>query len=79
MSVGSAERSNGVVKFYNGEKGYGFIRRDGGAPDVFLHSKALKRSGISGGVKTGDSLEFDAMPTEGGRGPKAENIKLLSK
>ena len=72
------ERSAGVVKFFNGEKGFGFVRRDGGAPDVFIHANALKRSGIENGVQTGDRLEFDVLPVEG-KGPKASNIKYLGK
>lgn len=74
--AGVPERSKGVVKFYNGEKGYGFIGRDGNASDVFIHAQALKRSGLNSGVKTGDVLEFDAIPTEA-KGPKAENIVIV--
>ena len=75
---GSVERSRGIVKFYNGEKGFGFARRENGAPDVFIHANALKRSGIEDGVKTGDKLEFDVLPVDG-KGPKADKIRLLAK
>jgi len=71
------ERSEGTVKFFNGEKGFGFIKPNGGGPDVFLHAKALKRSGIEGTVTTGDKVAYDAIVADGKPGPKAENIKLL--
>jgi len=39
---------NGTVKFYNEQKGYGFIAPDGGDKDVFVHATALERAGIRG-------------------------------
>lgn len=39
--------TNGTVKFFNGQKGYGFIAPDNGGTDVFVHATALERSGIS--------------------------------
>jgi CspA family cold shock protein len=75
---GTIERTRGIVKFYNSEKGFGFARRENGASDVFIHANALKRSGIEGPVKTGDKLEFDVLPVDG-KGPKANNIRLLPK
>lgn len=77
VMVDTVERSVGTVKFFNGEKGFGFIKQNHGGPDVFLHAKALKRSGIEGAVVTGDKVEFDSIIADGGKGPKAENIKLL--
>lgn len=74
----TVERHVGVVKFFNMEKGFGFCRREGGLSDVFVHSNALKRSGIYDGIKTGDKLEFDVYPVDG-KGPKADNVKLLEK
>ena len=72
------ERSQGIVKFFNEEKGFGFCRRENGASDVFVHANALKRSGITDGrVKVGDKLEFDVESVEG-KGPKASAIKLIS-
>lgn len=73
-----AERAMGVVKFFDEAKGFGFCRRIGSEPDVFLHANALKRSGITSPPKTGDHLEFDVIPVEG-KGPKADNIRALSK
>ena len=71
------ERSQGTVKFFNGEKGFGFVRRENNAPDVFIHANELKRSGIEGGVKTGDRLEFDVTAVDG-KGPKASNIRMIA-
>lgn len=79
-SVGSGppERGQGVVKFFDAIKGFGFCKREGGLPDVFVHSNALKRSGIEGGVKQGDTLEFDVEAVTG-KGPKASNIKFVAR
>jgi len=70
------ERSWGIVKFYNDDKGFGFCRRENGASDVFIHANELRRSGITLPVKAGDKLEFDAVAVPG-KGPKAVSIKLL--
>lgn len=48
----------GTVKFYNGQKGYGFISPDGESNDVFVHATALERAGISG-LAEGDKVSFD--------------------
>jgi CspA family cold shock protein len=48
----------GVVKFFNGERGYGFIKPDDGSNDVFLHISDVQRSGLQD-VREGDKLEFD--------------------
>lgn len=71
-------RDKGEVKFFDVAKGFGFCKRDGGLPDVFVHANALKRSGIEGGVKAGDKLEFDVLAVDG-KGPKGDNFKVLSR
>ncbi len=48
----------GKVKFYNGQKGFGFIQPDNGGKDVFVHATALERAGIRGLVE-GQSVSFD--------------------
>ena len=48
----------GTVKFYNDQKGYGFIAPDNGEKDVFVHATALERAGLSG-LNEGDKVEFD--------------------
>ena len=55
--------TNGTVKWFNAQKGFGFIQPDGGAADVFVHISAVERAGLSGlneGQKIGFELERDA-------------------
>jgi CspA family cold shock protein len=49
---------NGTVKFYNDQKGYGFIQPDGGGKDVFVHATALERAGMRG-LAEGQRVTFD--------------------
>ena len=48
----------GTVKFYNSQKGYGFISPDDGGKDIFVHATALERAGLSGLVE-GQKISFD--------------------
>jgi len=50
--------TNGTVKFYNDQKGFGFIQPDNGGKDVFVHATALERAGIRGLVE-GQKVSFD--------------------
>ena len=64
--------NKGTVKWFNAEKGYGFIAQDGG-PDVFVHFSAIQ----SGGYKTlneGDVVSFETEPGKNGKGPQAKNV-----
>jgi len=54
----TGERVSGTVKFFNGMKGFGFITRDDGQPDAFVHISAVERSGLRG-LNEGDRLDFD--------------------
>ena len=49
----------GMVKFFNGQKGYGFITPDDGSKDVFVHVSALEKAGITSGVQEGQIVDFD--------------------
>jgi CspA family cold shock protein len=52
--------NTGTVKFYNSQKGFGFIAPDGGGKDVFVHATALERAGIRGLVE-GQKVSFDTQ------------------
>jgi CspA family cold shock protein len=67
--------TTGVVKFFNEQKGYGFIAPDGGGKDVFVHISALERSGI-GGLREGDRVKFDVEDDRRGK-QAAGNLTLL--
>ncbi|WP_164115229.1 cold-shock protein [Sphingorhabdus sp. Alg239-R122] len=54
----TGERTSGTVKFFNSMKGFGFITRDDGEADAFVHISAVERSGMSG-LDEGDQVEFD--------------------
>ncbi len=62
----------GVVKWFNAEKGYGFIQQDGGGPDVFVHYSAIASSGYRS-LDENQRVEFDI--TQGQKGPQAENVR----
>jgi CspA family cold shock protein len=65
--------TKGIVKFFNQDKGFGFITPDGGAKDVFVHISALQASGIQS-LREGQQVTFDTEPDRMGKGPKAVNI-----
>jgi CspA family cold shock protein len=52
--------TTGTVKFYNGNKGYGFIQPDDGGKDVFVHATALERAGIHA-LREGQKVTFDVQ------------------
>jgi CspA family cold shock protein len=55
-----AQMATGTVKFFNTQKGFGFITQDGGGPDVFVHISAVERAGMSNLVE-GQKLSFDVQ------------------
>jgi CspA family cold shock protein len=63
----------GTVKWYNAAKGFGFIARDGGGKDVFVHVSALQRAGIMG-LNAGQRVFVGVA--EGQRGPEAASIRV---
>jgi CspA family cold shock protein len=64
----------GTVKFFNSDKGYGFIHPDGGSRDVFVHVSAVTSSGL-GTLNEGQRVTFDIEPDKRGKGPKAVNLR----
>ena len=68
--------ATGVVRWFNGQKGFGFIQPDNGGPDVFVHISAVERAGLHG-LAEGQKLSFEAK-TDPRRGKSsAENLKAL--
>jgi len=66
-------KEHGVVKWFNNEKGYGFIRRDSGE-DVFVHHSAIQGSGFKS-LDEGDQVEF--IVTQGPKGYQAQDVVKL--
>ncbi|MFE3268075.1 cold-shock protein [Streptomyces sp. NPDC059215] len=63
--------ASGTVKWFNAEKGFGFIEQSGGGPDVFAHYSNISGNGFRELVE-GESVTFDVA--QGQKGPQAENI-----
>ena len=61
------------MKWYNPDKGFGFIVRDRGGKDIFVHASALNRAGNS--LAEGQRVAVDVV--EGGKGPEAVSIRLI--
>jgi len=67
-------RQSGTIKFYNSQKGYGFIKPDDGGKDVFVHVTAVERAGIDN-LDEGVRISFETEPDKRGKGPKAVNLQ----
>ena len=63
----------GTVKWFNNAKGYGFLGRDDGGADVFVHYSSIQTEGYKS-LKEGDPVEFDVI--QGGKGPQADQVIL---
>ena len=68
-----SERTNGIVKWFNGAKGYGFIEREAG-PDVFVHFSAIRGEGFRN-LEEGQSVEFSVE--QGQKGLQATNVAVV--
>ena len=63
--------AQGVVKWFNSEKGFGFIAQDGGGDDVFVHFSAVQGNGFRT-LEEGQAVEFEIV--DGPKGPQAGNV-----
>ncbi|GGB25632.1 MULTISPECIES: cold-shock protein [Flexivirga] len=63
--------AQGTVKWFNAEKGFGFIAQDGGGPDVFVHFTAIQSQGYRS-LDEAQRVEFEI--TQGDKGPQAANV-----
>jgi CspA family cold shock protein len=64
----------GTVKWFNAEKGFGFISPDGGAPDVFVHHSQIAADGYRS-LDEEQRVEFEV--TQGPKGPQAEQVRAI--
>ena len=65
--------ANGIVKWFNDSKGFGFIEQEDG-PDVFVHHSAINSSGFKS-LNEGDNVSFDIE--QGPKGPAAANVNVI--
>jgi CspA family cold shock protein len=68
--------ATGTVKWFNGQKGYGFIQPDGGGPDVFVHISAVERSGL-GTLQEGQKISYEEQRDPKRGKSSAENLKRV--
>ncbi|WP_067569949.1 cold-shock protein [Nocardia acidivorans] len=66
--------SQGSVKWFNGEKGFGFIAQDAGGPDVFVHYSEISGSGYKS-LDEGQRVEFEVG--QGQKGPQAQSVRAI--
>jgi CspA family cold shock protein len=67
---------NGTVKWFNSEKGYGFIQQDNGGKDVFVHFRQVNNTGY-GRVELNEGQKVSFEIGQGEKGPQAENVTVL--
>ena len=66
--------AEGTVKWFNGEKGYGFITPTGGGKDIFVHYSAIQGRGFKS-LEEGQRVTFEIG--QGQKGPQADNVRIL--
>ncbi|HLT10899.1 cold-shock protein [Nocardia farcinica] len=67
--------AQGIVKWFNSEKGFGFIAQDGGGPDVFVHYSAVSGTGFRS-LDEGQRVEFEIG--QGQKGPQAQDVRVVA-
>jgi len=75
-SYGERKMSTGTVKWFNGQKGFGFIQPSDGGNDVFVHISAVERAGLSG-LAEGQKVSFEAKTDKMRGKTSAENLSLV--
>ena len=70
---GEISMPSGTVKWFNGQKGYGFIQPDTGGKDVFVHISAVERAGFTS-LAEGAKVTYDVVPNKGKE--SAENLRV---
>ena len=68
-----AQEARGTVKWYNAQKGFGFVAPDGGGKDIFVHATALQRGGIAG-LAEGQIVRMQVI--QGKKGPEASSVSV---
>jgi cold shock protein len=66
--------AQGTVKWFNGEKGFGFITQDGGGPDVFVHYSEIQGTGFKS-LDEGQRVEYEVG--QGQKGPQAQGVRVV--
>jgi CspA family cold shock protein len=73
MFMGTKLMASGTVKWFNPQKGYGFIQPTGGGKDVFVHISAVERAGLNS-LNEGQAIEYEIVENRGKS--SAENLKV---
>jgi CspA family cold shock protein len=66
----------GTVKFFNADKGFGFIKPDDGGRDIFVHITAVERAGLRS-LNEGQRVSYEIEVDKKGKGPKAADLQLV--
>jgi CspA family cold shock protein len=66
----------GTVKFFNADRGYGFIKPDDGGRDIFVHITAVERAGLAS-LAEGQRVAYEIEPDKKGKGPKAVDLQVV--